>query len=170
MTENGGRHTLVVADEQCMLQLGASLAQPPAGGLRLYFEGELAAGKTVCARGFLRARGYHGTVKSPTFTLVESYALATGTVHHFDLYRLRDPEELYFLGVDDYLVNSADCLVEWPSRARRALPPADLNLHIECLDSRRRRVEMVVSSAKGAALLRHLKNDGWGPSTAIDSH
>lgn len=114
-----------------MEALGAELARQVAPGTLLFLHGNLGAGKTTLVRGFLRALGHSGAVRSPTYALVESYQLAGRHYHHFDLYRLGDPEELEFLGIRDYLDGTATLLVEWPERAGDLLPPPDLRVLIE---------------------------------------
>lgn len=113
-----------------MEAIGAALARSARRGCRIALAGPLAAGKTTLARGYVRARGHAGAVKSPTFTLVESYPLDGGAVHHFDLYRLADAEELEFIGIDDYFDGQADVLVEWPARGAGVLPLPDLEIAI----------------------------------------
>lgn len=142
-------------DEAATEHWGAGLAQAIAGGGLLFLHGQLGAGKTTLVRGFLRALGHSGAVKSPTYTLVEEYLLAGRQVYHFDLYRLADPEELEWMGIRDYLAADALCLVEWPERGAGILPPADLLLSLEVVPAGRRlRVES--GSERGAAWLEKI--------------
>jgi len=113
-----------------MAALGAALAGYAPPGIHIHLHGDLAAGKTTLARGYLRALGHGGAVKSPTFTLVESYVLPGRRVHHFDLYRLRQAGEFDFLGVEDYETGAADALVEWAERAQGRLRTPDLAIAI----------------------------------------
>jgi len=116
------------------------------GGLVIALRGPLGAGKTTWCRGLLRALGYPGVVKSPTYTLVESYRFEQPPlwVHHFDLYRLGDAEELEFIGGRDYFDASSVCLVEWPERAAGFMPVADIDIDISYQDHGR---SLVVSAA-----------------------
>lgn len=120
----------LLVDEAATARLAAALASLARPGWLVFLEGPLAAGKTSFARAFLRALGHEGKVKSPTFTVVESYPLPAATVHHFDLYRINDPDELHYLGFDDFVHGKAICLVEWPSRAGSSLPPPDVRLSL----------------------------------------
>jgi tRNA threonylcarbamoyladenosine biosynthesis protein TsaE len=99
--------------------------------LVVYLSGDLGAGKTTLVRGFLRAKGFTGSVKSPTYTLVESYNLTDSTVVHLDLYRLREPSELDALGLRDMDRPGHIWLIEWPERGEGRLPPADLSITLE---------------------------------------
>ena len=94
----------------------------------VFLNGDLGSGKTTLVRGILRSWGYDGPVKSPTYTLLEPYELADCRVLHFDFYRINDPEELLYIGIDDLLGEEAIKLVEWPSNGSSILPKPDLSL------------------------------------------
>jgi tRNA threonylcarbamoyladenosine biosynthesis protein TsaE len=108
-------------------RLGAALAERLAPGCVIYLQGDLGAGKTSLARGFLRGLGVSGPVKSPTYTLIESYPVDDERwVHHLDLYRLADPEELEWIGLRDLLTGAGTLMIEWPERGAGHIPAADL--------------------------------------------
>ncbi len=111
----------------------------------VFLQGELGAGKTTLVRGVLNAAGYQKAVKSPTYTLVEEYHLAERDIYHFDLYRLNDPEELEWIGMDDYLQQNALCFIEWPQMGQGFLPDADLEINLIHDGDRREAVFTAVS-------------------------
>lgn len=137
--------------------LGARLAGGLTPGCVLYLSGDLGAGKTTLTRGLLRALGHRGTVKSPTFTLVEPYQVDGWRLFHWDLYRLADPEELEYLGLRDQIDGEAVLLIEWPEHGPGELPPADLEITLSYAgEGRVCRLEP--RSPSGQALLAGLIN------------
>ncbi|APX92537.1 tRNA (adenosine(37)-N6)-threonylcarbamoyltransferase complex ATPase subunit type 1 TsaE [Halomonas sp. 1513] len=151
---------VILPDEDAQVAFGAALGRALAGRGRVHLEGELGAGKTTLTRGILRAYGYQGAVKSPTYTLVEPYRLGEMQVNHFDLYRLGDPEELEFIGARDLLDDDSLSLVEWPSRGVGWLPAPDLALEFRVLDTGRG-VRLEAHSAHGEAVLARLESARW---------
>ncbi len=118
-------------DETATLALGARFAALGLTRELIFLHGDLGAGKTTLVRGYLRALGYDGAVKSPTYTLLESYELAYQRIYHFDFYRIDDPRELGYMGIDELMDTPAVKLVEWPSRAGNRLPAADMEVRLE---------------------------------------
>ena len=118
--------------------LGARLlGSPPAPGADcrvVELRGELGTGKSTFARGVLRALGVTGPIKSPSYTLLETYELPTMQAVHLDLYRLLDPNELEHLGLVDYYRPGFLWLVEWPERAAGRLPAPDLRFEFSIVD------------------------------------
>lgn len=144
----------IARDESAQEQAGAALGLALSEGGVVYLQGTLGAGKTTFSRGLIRALGHTGNVKSPTYTLVEPYELPGGTVYHFDLYRLRDPEELEMLGIRDYFTPDARLLVEWPDKGAGLLPPPDINLSITVVPEGRRLTFTALTNRGQAALAR----------------
>jgi len=118
-------------------QFGAELWRLLPAKCLVFLHGDLGAGKTTLVRGFLRAAGHLGAVKSPTYTLVEEYSIGDRKIYHFDLYRLADPEELEWIGIRDYLDDEAVCIIEWPEMGEGMLPAADLAIRLCVQDAGR---------------------------------
>jgi tRNA threonylcarbamoyladenosine biosynthesis protein TsaE len=140
-----------------METFGGRLAQATTQGGVIFLQGELGAGKTTLVRGFVRALGYAGRVKSPTYTLLESYSLEGVNLYHLDLYRLADAEELEWIGIRDLLEDADLCLIEWPDRGLGVLPPADFEIQIE-YRGEGRVLQLLPTSDRGRDIVRQLDN------------
>lgn len=144
------------ADGSATEGLGAALARAAPTGLaralRVHLQGDLGAGKTTLVRGFLRALGVTGPVRSPTYGLLEPYEIAGRTVLHLDLYRLADPSEVAALGLRDHDEAGAIWLIEWPERGAAALAPPDLRITLVA-GLQAHRVEFAAGTPPGAAWL-----------------
>ena len=149
--------TLTLHSEEDTRRLAVQLAALPLSG-SVWLAGDLGAGKTTLTRYWLQALGHTGAVKSPTYTLVEPYSIEQGDgsikpVYHADLYRLQDPEELSFIGFDEYLDEpNALVIIEWASRADSYLPPPTLFIDMtqadrDDNDKEARQVELRLSKA-----------------------
>lgn len=147
---------LNIPNEQSMRVVGANIAKMCGDSAIIFLKGQLGAGKTTFARGFLRGLGYKGRVKSPTYTLVESYPLEHRTVYHFDFYRLRDPHELEYMGIQDYFHANAICLMEWPDYGVGMLPLPDLSCDIT-LNAHGRDMLLTPGSDKGKNILERFE-------------
>ena len=124
------RLQLRLADPAATERLGAVLAQRCPIPSVIYLTGDLGTGKTTLSRGFLRALGFGGRVRSPTYTLLEPYDFDGYSVFHLDLYRLAAADELEFLGVRDFLNERVIWLIEWPERGGDLLPGSDLTVEL----------------------------------------
>ena len=131
---------LTLYSEDDTQRLAKQLAALPLTG-SVWLAGDLGAGKTTLTRYWLQALGHKGAVKSPTYTLVEPYSITqdngtTKPVYHADLYRLQDPEELSFIGFDEYLDEpNALVIIEWASRANSYLPQPTVFIDMTQSDS-----------------------------------
>ena len=137
---------------------GRRLARVLSPPCMVWLEGDLGAGKTTLVRGVLRGMGHQGRVPSPTYTLVESYSLGDVRVHHLDLYRLADPEELEYLGLTDLLDEHSILLVEWPGRGIGILPSADLRININHA-GQGRELQLVPETKHGSEIAEGLARD-----------
>lgn len=142
-------------DESATSALATRVAATIEAGLVIYLHGPLGAGKTSFARALLTAFGVGERVKSPTYSLVEGYSAAGRPAWHLDLYRIADPGELEWLGLDALSDPAAVVLVEWPERGHGALPAADLQWHLSYAgDGRHARV--MATSGRGRRVLASL--------------
>ncbi|MGP1945921.1 MAG: tRNA (adenosine(37)-N6)-threonylcarbamoyltransferase complex ATPase subunit type 1 TsaE [Arsenophonus sp. ER-QC15-MAG3] len=149
------KELILLANEKETISLGYRLGLHCKQRFILYLYGDFGTGKTTFSRGFLQSLGYQGYVKSPTYTLVESYLLNYNTVYHFDLHRLTDPKELEFIGVRDYFNYDDICLVEYPNNGEGILPCADLELYLS-YDNNWRQAQFIPFSSYGEILLKKL--------------
>jgi tRNA threonylcarbamoyladenosine biosynthesis protein TsaE len=148
---------------------GQALAQTLQPGMVIYLEGPLGGGKTAIARALLRKLGVEGTIKSPTYTLVELYVVSRLSLYHFDFYRLQDPEEWLEAGLRDYFNPTSICLVEWPEKAGESLPQADIVLRL-ALENEGRRLQLLGNTKMGQvcinlALQSLIQQEQHPPST-----
>jgi len=157
---------LHLPDEAATLALGAAIARVLPAQLTIWLEGDLGAGKTTLTRGLLRALGYTGNVKSPTYTLVELYAISKINLYHFDFYRLTDPGEFLDAGLDEYFSGDSIRLVEWPGRALPWLPAADLEITLR-VEGAGRRASIHAASREGIPCLSALRTTlSGGPDSS----
>lgn len=136
--------TLLLDDQTDTDQLALRLVDLLRAGDVVYLQGNLGVGKTFFCQSLIRHLGYKGKVLSPTYGLIQSYDVQLppqikstvgqadqSQLHHFDLYRLADPEELEFIGIRDYFNCSDICLIEWPDKGKGILPPATIELTLD---------------------------------------
>jgi tRNA threonylcarbamoyladenosine biosynthesis protein TsaE len=119
----------------------------------LALNGNLGAGKSFFARALLQQFGVNGAVRSPTYTLIEPYECDLGKVLHLDLYRLADPEEVLYLGLEDQLQDASLTMVEWPQKAAGVLDQYDINLTLS-VEQQTRHWQLQALTERGDRLLR----------------
>lgn len=144
---------LHLRDAEATERLARSLAKTAPTPAVVHLQGDLGAGKSTLARGWLRTLGVTGAIRSPTYTLVERYPLPAGEALHLDLYRIGDGAELEFLGLDD--ADATLWLVEWPERGGDSLPAADLRVLL-AIEGDGRRCELVPLTPRGHGWLGRL--------------
>ncbi len=159
------KNQFTLADEQATIQLAQAFALACESsnalntGLVVYLKGDLGAGKSFFSRAFIQSFLPEQKVKSPTYTIVESYNASNVTIHHFDLYRLCDPEELEYLAIRDLLMGSFVALVEWPQKGEPIFPDADVVIelqHPQGFESENRTVEMFANSPLGEVVVEQM--------------
>lgn len=153
-----------LADEDATIALGAALARVLAPGLHLNLHGDLGAGKTTLVRAMLRALGHTGTVKSPTYGLIESYRLPNFPIesgnhsniyfYHFDFYRFNRESDWLDAGLRDFFGTGSICVVEWPENAGDLLPSADIEIRLDITDTGRDATLLALTPAGAACLAR----------------
>ena len=148
-----GVTTLELPDPDATATFGAALARtfPKASPacVVVYLRGDLGAGKTACVRAWLEALGVTRPIRSPTYTLVETYECGATTFVHVDLYRLTGGADLEGLGLRDYLRPGCAILIEWPERAAETLPAADLAIDFDFSVPQGRRVRLSSAGETG---------------------
>ncbi len=151
-----GSRSLFWPDETACAEFAQQLArQPSLPQACIELHGPLGAGKTTFVRHLLRALGVEGRIKSPTYTVMEPYALPGLVISHFDFYRFSDPREWVDAGFRDVFAAPGLKLAEWPEKAAGMLPVADLRLHIDVDDAHPdgRRVRLEAGTPLGLELL-----------------
>ena len=128
--------------------------------LIIFLKGELGAGKTFFVRAFIKSLGFPGLVKSPTYTLMETYEIAHFLIYHLDLYRLQSPNEILDIGLCDEFEATGIWLIEWPERALNFLPKSDIVCHIDIIETTRQ-IQFFAQTPQGEQTLdlfdRYLK-------------
>ena len=128
---------ILLSNEKNTLDLGENISTRLAAGLLIFLKGDLGAGKTTLARGLIKGLGHTGSVKSPTYSLIEQYEFDAFTLNHFDLYRFTDSNEWLASGFQEY-INSYDVtLIEWPEKSAEFLPKPDLEIELLYKNDRR---------------------------------
>ena len=131
--------------------------QCPAGAV-IYLKGDLGSGKSTFARALLHALGIDGPIKSPTYTLIETYMYGNALeAVHMDLYRITDPDEIDYLALDAFADNLQIMLVEWPEKGDGHLPAADIVIGFEHAGDARR-IKLASGSQRGRTWLNDVKS------------
>ena len=118
----------------------------------IYLIGELGIGKTALAQGFIQYFGFE-RVKSPTYSLVESYQNKVINIHHFDCYRLNGPEELEYIGIRDYLSSGHLQLIEWPELGKGVIAEADISITL-IDDGNQRKINIKSQTETGEEVIK----------------
>ncbi|MGH8681209.1 MAG: tRNA (adenosine(37)-N6)-threonylcarbamoyltransferase complex ATPase subunit type 1 TsaE [Burkholderiales bacterium] len=145
-----------LADEAATRALGERVAAVLQPGASVHLSGDLGAGKTTLARGLIRALGFPGQVKSPSYALVEPYTDSRLTLYHFDFFRFKDPGEWRDAGLSECFNERAIWVVEWPEKAAGVLPPADLRVRLEISPRGGRDAAIEADTELGRACLSEL--------------
>ena len=136
--------------------LGRSIRPFLSEGVIVFLNGDLGAGKTTLCRGILRTFNYLGAVKSPTYTLVEPYQIDIGHINHFDFFRIEHPDELDYIGLEEYFSVDTISLIEWPERGLGVLPKSDLTISVD-FQNQHRVIQMESNSDLGEKICSQVK-------------
>ena len=136
--------------------LGKSIRPFLSVGLIVFLNGDLGAGKTTLCRGILRTFNYLGAVKSPTYTLVEPYQIDIGHINHFDFFRIEHPDELDYIGLEEYFSADSLSLIEWPDKGKGSLPNDDLTISVDFYNEKRL-IQMNANSDLGEKVCAKVK-------------
>ena len=153
--------SLALPDESATERLGRRIATCLQTPLLVFLRGELGAGKTTLCRGLLRGLGYQGLVKSPTYTLCETYEAAGVACLHCDFYRLSNPHEMEYLGLREQFAGECVLLIEWPEIAAEMLPAPDIDIALG-FESAGRVAELRGGTVRGAAVLESIRRQEAG--------
>ena len=146
---------ILLFNEKNTLDLGESISAHLTEGLLIFLKGDLGAGKTTLARGLINSLGYVGSVKSPTYSLIEQYEFDAFTLNHFDLYRFVSSNEWLSSGFQEYINSHDVTLIEWPEKSSGFLPKPDLE--VELLYKNESRIAHINSfTEKGHKCLKNL--------------
>ena len=148
---------ITLADESATEALGRSIAAGLRTPLLIFLRGELGAGKTTLCRGLMRGLGHEGLVKSPTYTLCETYSAAGITCLHCDFYRISHPEEIEYLGLREQFTDDCVLLVEWPEVAAATLPAPDIDITLG-IEAAGRVATLRGGTEQGAAVLAAMRD------------
>ena len=155
-----------LSNEAATQAFGECIAVAIAAPMIISLQGDLGTGKTCLVRAILRKLGITGSIKSPSFTLIESYDTKGFTVYHCDLYRMSDPMELEYLGLRDYAATDAIIFVEWPEHGEGYLPPPDIAIKLTEKNNGRI-LTLCGESQQGRRVIKGI-NDDWSSTLAAD--
>lgn len=142
-------------NEAATIKLAQQLANLMIFPLVMTLSGDLGAGKTSFIRALLNGLGVKGSIKSPTFSLVESYQVKQLAIHHFDLYRIQDEAELEYIGFKDFFTSDSFCCIEWPERAPHSLSHVDIQARLTYKGDGRL-MHCIASTVTGETVLSYL--------------
>ena len=145
-------------NEKTSEEFAGKLALHVSAPLILGFSGDIGTGKTTIIRSMLKQMGIESAIKSPTFSLVESYECQSITIHHFDLYRIHTEDELQYLGFRDFFKPDSICCIEWIEHAANLLPSIDIQFNLSIKGSGRE-MHLVASTVAGETILACLAGE-----------